>query len=113
MSDSHFNNWFSKVDEDGSGSIDMVEIVGFLKEITEKKDESSLFVSKFPTGKRTQQTQLKQRGKGIFQRLIKLNKIPSKTDVLHAVSAYWNIYDADGNGVLDRDEAKIMISDII
>jgi len=53
MSDSHFNNWFSKVDEDGSGSIDVVEIVGFLKEITEKKDESSLFVSKFPTGKRT------------------------------------------------------------
>ena len=41
MSDSHFNNWFSKVDEDGSGPVDMVEIVGFLKEITEKKEEEA------------------------------------------------------------------------
>jgi hypothetical protein len=34
MSSSHFERWFSSVDEDASGSIDMVEIVAFLKDLT-------------------------------------------------------------------------------
>jgi len=34
-------------------------------------------------------------------------------DVHAAVSAFWNIYDEDGNGVLDREEARKMMRDII
>jgi len=50
MSTSHFERWFDSVDQDGSNSIDMVEIVAFLKELT-NKDES--FIGKFDTGKKT------------------------------------------------------------
>lgn len=42
-----------------------------------------------------------------------MNRMPTKEEASKVVQAFWSIYDMDGNGVLDLDEARLLVVDIV
>ena len=39
--------------------------------------------------------------------------MPTKEEALKVVMAFWSVYDMDGNGVLDLEEARLLVIDIV
>lgn len=89
----------------------MTEIVSYLKQIT-KQDESS-FIGKMGGPPATESEQGRRKSKSVFTGLLQMGQIPSKEAALKIVQRFWSMYDVDGNGVLDRDEARKLVSDIV
>ena len=52
------------------------------------------------------------KAKGVFKKIMQ-NRMPTKEEALKVVMAFWSVYDMDGNGVLDLEEARLLVIDIV
>ena len=111
----NFDKWFTEVDKDANGTIDMREMCNFIKTLMRQAERPKFFT---PGTKlnvyghhQSKNTNTGKQHAKILDFLHKELQSDASTDKL--VIALWNKYDVDGNGTLDREEAKPFINDML
>ncbi len=89
----------------------MEEIVSYLKKVQSGQTDIN-FIDKLDCNQKgTSPKNFAMHG--MFKGLISMGQIPSRKEAMRVVNSYWPLYDTDGNGVLDREEARTLVGDIL